>query len=116
MINLPETKLCDLDYQDEWLTIYLKNNKKKNALSSELVDEMIMILNFAKENKQIRGVFFKGSSGIFCSGADLDELHQITYNEVESENMAIEISKRIGYLLYKIDMLPKLTVSITPLN
>ena len=112
MINLPETKLCHLDYEDEWLNIYLNNNKKKNALSSKLIEEMIIVLDAAKENKLVRGIFIKGGNGIFCSGADLDELRQITYNKGESENMTIEMSKKIGHLLFKIDTMPKLTVSV----
>ena len=37
MINLPDTKMCHLEFQDEWLTISLDNQKKRNALSSELI-------------------------------------------------------------------------------
>ena len=37
MISLPDTKMCHLEFQDEWLTISLDNYKKRNALSSELI-------------------------------------------------------------------------------
>ena len=29
MINLPYTKLCHLEFQNEWLTISLDNHKKE---------------------------------------------------------------------------------------
>ena len=29
MINLPDTKMCHLEFQDEWLTISLDNHKKR---------------------------------------------------------------------------------------
>ena len=48
MINLPNTKMCHLEFQDEWLTISLYNRKKRNALSSELIVEMMGVLDLAK--------------------------------------------------------------------
>ena len=84
MINLPDTKLCHLEFQDEWLTISLDNHKKRNALSSELIDELMEVLDLA-EIKIVRGILIKGQNDIFCSGADLDELHQITYNKSQSK-------------------------------
>ena len=32
MINQQKTKYCELEYQDDWLSIYLDNKEKKNAL------------------------------------------------------------------------------------
>mgnify|MGYP006264145075 FL=1 len=80
MINLPDTKMCHLEFQDEWLTISLDNQKKRNALSSELIFEMMEIFDLVRDQKVVRGILIKGQNNIFCSGADLDELHQITYN------------------------------------
>ena len=94
MINLPNTKLCHLDFQDEWLTISLDNRKKRNALSSELIVEMMAILDLAKDEKVVRGILIRGQNDIFCSGADLDELHQITYNKSQSEKMTIDMSMK----------------------
>ena len=78
MINLPNTKMCHLEFQDEWLTISLDNHKKRNALSSELIDELMEVLDLVRDEKIVRGILIKGQNDIFCSGADLDELHQIT--------------------------------------
>jgi isohexenylglutaconyl-CoA hydratase len=111
MINLPDTKMCHLEYQDEWLTIYLDNHKKRNALSSELIDELMEVLDLARDKKIVRGILIRGKNNIFCSGADLDELHQITYNKSQSKKMTIDMSTRIGHLLNLIDATPKLTVS-----
>ena len=112
MINLPYTKLCHLEFQDEWLTISLDNHKKRNALSSELIDELIEVLDLARDEKVVRGILIKGQNDIFCSGADLDELHQITYNKSQSKKMTIDMSTKIGQLLNLIDAIPKLTVSV----
>ena len=112
MINLPNTKMCHLEFQDEWLTIALDNHKKRNALSSELIDELMEVLDLVRDEKIVRGILIKGQNNIFCSGADLDELHQITYNKSQSEKMTIGMSTKIGHLLNLIDAIPKLTVSV----
>ena len=112
MINLPDTKMCHLEFQDEWLTIALDNHKKRNALSSELIDELMEVLDLVRDEKVVRGILIKGQNNIFCSGADLDELHHITYNKNHSEKMTIDISMKIGHLLGLIGTMPKLTVSV----
>ena len=72
MIDLPNTKMCHLEFQDEWLTISLDNQKKRNALSSELIVEMMEIFDLIRDEKVVRGILIKGQNNIFCSGADLD--------------------------------------------
>ena len=68
MISLPNTKLCHLEFQDEWLTISLDNHKKRNALSSELIDELMEVLDLVRDEKIVRGILIKGQNDIFCSG------------------------------------------------
>ena len=53
MIRLPNTKLCHLEFQDGWLTISLDNHKKRNALSSELIVEMMEIFDLIKDVKDV---------------------------------------------------------------
>ena len=91
MIKLPKTKYCHLDIKNDWLAISIDNDKKKNALSATLIDEIIKVFDIAGKSKQIRGILIKGKNGIFCSGADLEELHQITYTKENRE----EFDKRV---------------------
>ena len=67
MINLPDTKMCHLEFQDEWLTIVLDNHKKRNALSSELIDELMEVLDLVRDEKVVRGILIKGQNNFFCS-------------------------------------------------
>ena len=65
MIDLPDTKMCHLEFQDEWLTISLDNQKKRNALSSELIVEMMEIFDLVRDEKVVRGILIKGQNNIF---------------------------------------------------
>ena len=112
MIDLPKTKYCHLDINDDWLTISLDNDKKKNALSATLIDEIIKVLKNAGQSTQIRGILIKGKNRIFCSGADLEELHQITYAKENREGLTTRMSIRIGNLLQTISNVPQITASV----
>ena len=112
MINLPKTQYCHLEYQNDWLTIHLDNKEKKNALSTKLLDEMIEILDSVRDNELVRGILLRGRNEIFCSGADLEELHQITYHKGSIRELTIGMSRKIGRLLEAIRNTPKITVSV----
>ena len=112
MINQQKTKYCELEYQDDWLTIYLDNKDKKNALSSGLIDEIMEILNNVSDSQKVRGILFRGKNEIFCSGADLDELREITYTKESMKKLTINMSNNIGRFLDTIRNLPQITISV----
>tara|TARA_B100000700_G_C14969148_1_gene820419 strand:- start:445 stop:1260 length:816 start_codon:yes stop_codon:yes gene_type:complete len=112
MEDLKGLQYCQTEYHDSWLTIFLNNKNKKNALSSKLIDEMINLLNNAHNNSKVRGIIIRGKNNIFCSGADLDELHQIAYKKENVKKLTIDMSMNIGRLLKAINEAPQITVSV----
>jgi len=38
-------------------------------LSSELIDELMKVLDLVRDEKVVRGILIKGQNNIFCSGA-----------------------------------------------
>ena len=112
MLNISKLEYCELEYQDNWLTLLINNKNKKNALSKKLINEIITILDSLKNDDSIRGVILRGKNNIFCSGADLEELHQIAYNKKNKKELTIEMSKNIGKLLKSIRDTPQITISV----
>ena len=112
MLNISKLEYCKLEYQDNWLTLIINNKNKKNALSKKLINEIITILGSLKNDNSIRGVILRGKNNIFCSGADLEELHQIAYNKKNQKELTIEMSKNIGKLLKSIRDTPQITISV----
>lgn len=51
--------------------IELFSPKKKNALSANMVNELIYALDDAQEDSTVRAIGLAGAEGNFCSGADL---------------------------------------------
>ena len=71
MTTLPETKACKVNIENEWLTISFNQPEKRNALTSELTDDIKNILDTARDDLGVRGVTMRGEGGIFCAGGDL---------------------------------------------
>jgi enoyl-CoA hydratase/carnithine racemase len=55
-------------------TITLNRPEKRNALSAQLVNELIYALELAGDDTQVRVVILTGAGGAFCSGADLSQM------------------------------------------
>jgi len=68
----PLTRLCTVDAGIAWIT--LDRPQKANAVSSELLGDVIAALDAAEASADVRAVIFCGSGRNFCAGADLVEL------------------------------------------
>ena len=111
-INLPNTKNLVLELRDSWLTIWFNRPEKRNALSDDLIDEVKLTLSSIEQDSSIRGIIFRGKGGIFCAGADLKNIKEITASENKSHSLAFKTSKKIGSLFEQISKTPQITVSV----
>lgn len=71
--------LTELD-QDGILCITLNRPDKLNALSAELLDELLDALHQAKSNPKIYSLLLTGSGKAFCAGADIRRLAELDAN------------------------------------
>ena len=111
MKKLPKTTNCILDLSEGWLTIWFNRPEKRNALSLDLINEIILTLESIYDDRSVRGIIFRGKEKFFCSGADLESLKQIASAGKKSRNMAFNMSIRVGKLFEAISMAPQITIS-----
>lgn len=71
MTDLPQCTAIELDHSGDWLTIWLNQPEKKNALTNELRNEMIAAINVAEADENVRGITIRGRGGVFCAGGDM---------------------------------------------
>ena len=57
------------------LTVTLNRPHKKNAMSFEVVKELIAVANHISKDKRLRAVILNGAEGTFCAGIDLGDLN-----------------------------------------
>lgn len=92
-----------------WLTIRLNRPEARNALSAEMVDDLLVLLNQTADDRLIRGVTLRGNGGTFCAGGDLKGFKSGL--QAQSDLAAIEAaSKQAGELFHRINTLPQVVV------
>ncbi|MBO0910478.1 MAG: enoyl-CoA hydratase/isomerase family protein [Acidobacteria bacterium] len=88
-------------------TITLNRPDKRNALSFELLDELIRALNEV-ESSDTQVVILTGAGKAFCSGMDLEELKTLLARS-DAENL--EDSKRMAGIFRRLYDFPKPTIA-----
>jgi methylglutaconyl-CoA hydratase len=94
-----------LTYQtgDEIVTIALTVPEKRNAISAQMISDMLGALQHAEEGPE-RVVILTGSGKAFCAGMDLDELQSVARQSLPKN---LEDARRMTKLLYRLHSFPK---------
>ena len=101
-----------LEEQDSWLTLWLDRPDRKNALSEQMIKEIMTVLSVIEGNQSIRGLVLRGTNECFCSGADLKDFKQNFLVENASRQKIINMSKNMATLYKRIFTLPKPVISL----
>lgn len=75
------TELVHLDVADGIATITLDSPANRNALSQQLVSELVDHLSTVDGDESAKVVVLKSSGRVFCSGADLSEASTVPMDE-----------------------------------
>jgi enoyl-CoA hydratase/methylglutaconyl-CoA hydratase len=67
------TELVHLEVADDVATITLDSAHNRNALSRQLVTELVAHLESAADDVSVKAVLLRSADRVFCSGADLSE-------------------------------------------
>jgi methylglutaconyl-CoA hydratase len=96
-----------LDYDGALAILTLNRPDKRNAISYELIDELLSALGEV-ETSPAQILLLTGAGKAFCSGMDLDNLRSIT-RRTEAENRAD--SQRMAHLFRTLYEFPKPTIA-----
>lgn len=96
-----------LNYDHGCATITLNRPDKRNAISYELIDELLAALA-AVEKSRARVLTITGAGKAFCSGMDLDNLRAITTHSQEENAKDSETMARLFRTIYEF---PKPTIA-----
>ncbi|ABF40428.1 Enoyl-CoA hydratase/isomerase [Candidatus Koribacter versatilis Ellin345] len=88
-------------------TITINRPEKRNAMSYELIDELLTAMAEV-ENSPAQLLVLTGAGNAFCSGMDLENLRQITGNSTEQNLKDTETVARLFRTLYDF---PKITIA-----
>jgi enoyl-CoA hydratase len=96
---MTDTELVHLDVADEVATITLDSPHNRNALSRQLLTELVAHLQSASDDPAVKVILLRSADRVFCSGADL--------SEITGANAADEGVKAIVQLQRFLATLPK---------
>jgi methylglutaconyl-CoA hydratase len=96
-----------LDHNCPLTVVTLNRPDKRNAISYELIDELLRALEDA-EQSAAQIVILTGAGKAFCSGMDLDNLRSITQRTAEENQTDSETMARLFRTLYEF---PKVTIA-----
>lgn len=111
MSVLPKVTALELVLLNDWLTIWFNQPKSRNALTKELVGDLINTLEAVRDNREIRGITLRGKGGVFCAGGDLKSFNR-NQSSNRSKDEIIEESKRGAYLFDLVNTMPQVTIVI----
>ena len=84
-------------------TIALTVPEKRNAISVQMISDLLRALEHAEENRA-RVVILTGSGKAFCAGMDLDELQHAVRQTLPKN---LEDARRVTKLLYRLYSFPQ---------
>jgi methylglutaconyl-CoA hydratase len=93
-----------IEHEERWAWIYLNRPDRRNALNTELLNELRTALTELDSNTAVRVVILTGEGRAFCSGLDLEELQQMHRKSFEE---SLTDSRRYADLLKQIYLYSK---------
>jgi methylglutaconyl-CoA hydratase len=87
-------------------TIVLDRPNKRNALSRQLIGDLVQALDDLHQERKVRAVILTGSGSAFCAGMDLSEMHE-TSQQPSAREQWYEDAVQYRELLDKMLQFPK---------
>src|SRR6266446_7075733 len=100
-------KTLQLAFDSGVATLTLNRPDKRNAISYELIEDLIRALEEVK-NSAVRTLILTGAGKAFCSGMDLDDLKSLIGRTPEQN---LEDSRKMVSLFRSLYEFPKLTIA-----
>lgn len=111
MTTLPDTTAIELELKNSWLTVWFNQPDSRNALSAELVSDLIASLEAVKDDRSVRGITLRGRGGVFCAGGDLKSF-KAGQQGGQSTDDVIASSKNGAYMFDLVNHMPQVVVVI----
>ncbi|TFE03590.1 enoyl-CoA hydratase/isomerase family protein [Jeotgalibacillus sp. R-1-5s-1] len=92
---------------DQVLVFKISRPDKRNAVNYEVMDGLAEAIQLAEQDDHIKALLITGEGEkAFCAGGDLQSFHAL-----KTQSEAYEMLSKMGDILYRLAVLPKLTVA-----
>jgi len=114
MTRLPDTAHITLEAQGPVLRVWLNRPELRNAMTAQMVREILATFAAIREDRGVRVVVLRGAGGTFCAGADLKNLAGATGTPPAGAGAAHELeqsNRRFGLMMETVDSAPQALIA-----
>jgi isohexenylglutaconyl-CoA hydratase len=113
MGELPKTEHIKLEPQGPVLRLWLNRPELRNALSAQMVREILATFAAIREDRGVRVVVLRGAGGTFCAGADIKNLARATETPTAAQaaDDAKQSNRRFGEMLETVNAAPQAVIA-----
>ena len=114
-MNLPTTETLLLDINDHALHITINRPKVRNAMSLQMVHELMAVFESIKHDRAIRAVVLRGTGGHFCAGGDIKDMagaRAAASQPKEGNNPFYTLNREFGRMLTQVNESPQVVIAV----
>ena len=106
---LPDVSHILLEREGDTLTIWVNRPEVRNALSTEVADDLAAVLEALPAQADVRFVVLRGKGGVFCAGGDLKMFKSVFQGGAERADI-VRFNADFGRLMRAVQALPQLFI------
>ena len=115
MTELPDPGHIRLEAQGPVLRLWLNRPELRNAMSSQMVREILATFAAIREDRNVRVVVLRGAGGTFCAGADLKNLAGAAEappaGTADAADDRERSNRRFGLMMETVDSAPQAVIA-----
>lgn len=115
-MNLPATETLLLEQKDHALHITINRPKARNAMSLQMVHELMAVFESIKDDRSVRAVVLRGADGHFCAGGDIKDMagaRAAASNADKDNDPFYTLNREFGRMLTQVNSAPQVVIAVT---
>ncbi len=113
-MTLPDTETLRLQPAGFALHVTLNRPQVKNAMSLQMVQELLAVLDAAAQDSRIRAIVLRGAQGHFCAGGDIKDMAgaRAAAAKGDEHDPFYALNRTFGELLTRCQEAPQVVVAV----
>ena len=115
IMTLPTTETLLLEQKDHALHIVINRPKVRNAMSLQMVQELIAVFDSIKDDRSVRAVVLRGADGNFCAGGDIKDMANARAGATstnESDDPFFTLNREFGRMITQVNHAPQVVIAV----
>ncbi len=114
---LPATDTLILETRGHALHITLNRPDARNAMSLQMVNELMAVFDSIENDTSIRAVVLRGANGHFCAGGDIKDMatargQAAQAGEKGEDNPFFALNRQFGHLITQANRAPQVVIAV----